>query len=335
MKRMMLTVLLLLSFVLGAQAERLESYPVEQMPGSVDWRFVSGVRVEDTEFLLLDSSGFNGCYLYMERGDALENGSLSGIEVPAGWTAEVDASDRDHCRLTLSCPEETRTYYFRFDQRQGWNNWTMERYTIQRAQSVLEAKAAGLWRMEVTQIGESGRQEKVRAAFHWYNECVNLTLDQLPRTMDDVRRLEEEQPVAAVAPQNPTDRVNLREGPGVDDPRIGSLFSGVLVRVLEEEGEWLKVNVMGGATKHGYIHRALLAFGEDVWDVPNATQDWLVSASSDTVPADQYPYHTSKPLSSVQTGSVVNVIGYYNDGWAIISDWPGALYVETKYLKKP
>lgn len=336
-RTLLLTAALLLGLTcVSAQVTRLESYPTEELPFAAELRFVSGVRAQgepDTEFLLVDTADFHHCYLLMRRGtDERLWGSVDGIEVPQGWTAQVDAADAEHCQLTLASAAETRSYFFRFVPREGEGDWEMERYVIQRGDDRFEAAVPGLWRMEVSQT-ENGRTQQARAAYYWPNDCYNLSLEELPRSIDELRRLEKANPVAAIAPQDIRDRVNLRQGSGTDHPRVGSLYSGVMVQLEgSTDGEWLYVNPLAGATQKAYVKRTLLAFGEDIWNVPNATQEMWLSSGGKDIPVDEHPFHSNDPLGYLPSDIPVNVIGYYNDDWAIIGRWPGALYVETKYL---
>ena len=95
------------------------------------------------------------------------------------------------------------------------------------------------------------------------------------------------------------------------------------------------MNPLNGASKHGYIKRSLLVFGEDIWYVPNATRDFFLSSGQATVPVSYLPYHGRHQTFETQADVMVNVIGYYNDDWAILGFWPGAYYVETEYLHQP
>lgn len=338
-RRMSLLTLLLflrLSFA-HAQTTRLETYPVEQLPFANAPRFVDGVRIGGeltAEFLLVDTGDFNRCYLLMQPGDDQRLwASLDGIEVPQGWTAQVDAADAAHCQLTLASPLETRCYFFRFVPRNGEGDWEMERYIIQRENERFEATIPGLWRMEAVQT-QNGQVQQARVAYYWPNDCYNLQLDELPQTIEQMRQLERANPVAVIAPQNVHDRVNLRKGPGTNHPREGSLYSGVMVKIEDSaHGEWMYVNPLAGATRKGYVKRSLMAFGEEIWNVPNATQNWQLSSGGKDIPVDEHPFHSNDPLGYLPSDIPVNVIGYYNDEWAIVGSWPGALYVETKYLQ--
>lgn len=338
--RLLILTALLLSLLpcAHAQTTRYETYPIETLPFGCPLRFVDGVHVDGTvsaDFVLVDTIDFNGHYLEMRRGqDERCWGSIGGVQIPQGWTAQVDAQDADHCRLTLSSAEEKRTYDFRFRPLMDEGEWEMERYIIQRGGDRFEAYVPGLWRMEATET-QNGQTRQARAAWYWANDCENLELDPLPRSIDEMRRLAQENPVAAIAPQDIRDRVNLREGPGTDHPRVGSLYSGVMMQILgDADAEWLHVNPLGGATQKAYVKRTLLAFGEDIWNVPNATQEMWLSSGGRQIPADEHPFHSNDPLGYLPPDIPVNVIGYYNDDWAIIGSWPGALYVEARYLKR-
>ena len=69
--------------------------------------------------------------------------------------------------------------------------------------------------------------------------------------------------------------------------------------------------------------------------MPDATVKRRVVSDQPLVPVDDQPYRTSDPLGFLSSGVQVTVIGYYNDDWAIIGRNPGALYVESCYLREP
>ena len=341
MKRLLLLIVLLLCAASAAyaQTERLSAHPENGLSHVAHWPFVSGVRVQGdvtADFVLADSGDFNGLYFEMLRGtDDRCRGSLSGVWLEPGWTAEVDASDPDHCSLTIDTGTETRQYFFRFVPQMGEGEWEMERYTITRDGYSFQASIAGLWRMEITQA-EYCIVTNAKAAFYWPNDCFNLSLDALPRSIDEARAMERAFPVAAVAPQDARSRVNLREGPSASDPRTGSLYSGTMVRIHgDASGEWLYVNPLEGATLKGYIRRDLLAFGEDIWNVPAAAEERQIFSSDGKVPVSYYPYHANTDAGWYDSGITVSIIGYYNDRWAIAGTWPGAVYLETRYLSTP
>lgn len=338
MKRLLLVLVLMLSAACcaHAQTERLYAHPQNGLSHFSDWPFVSGVQVQGevtATFVLADSGDFNGLYFEMLRGnDERCRGSLSGIWLEPGWTAEADASDVDHCSLTIDTGTETRQYFFRFVPSMGEGEWEMERYVITNGADRFEAYVPGLWRMEITQL-QNGRTEQAKAAFYWPNDCFNLSLDELPRSIAEARAMEREYPVAAVAPQDAGSRVNMREGPSINEPRVGSLYSGTMVRIHgDASGEWLYVNPLEGATLKAYIRRDLLAFGGDIWNVPSAAEERQIFSSDGKVPISYYPYHANTDAGWYDSGITVSIIGYYNDQWAIAGTWPGAVYLETRYL---
>ena len=162
-------------------------------------------------------------------------------------------------------------------------------------------------------------------------------MHELPHSLADAQRLQAERPVAAIAPENPKDRVNMREGPSTKHPRVGSLYSGTMVRIEgSADGEWLYIVPMGGAAQKAYVKKDLLAFGANIWNIPDASYERvLTTRSGEAVPISNLPYHGRYQTYHYPSGSVLRVIGKYNDEWAIVSFGRGAFYAETKYLKTP
>lgn len=342
MKRAVCLLLILLVLCSCATAEvwRMESYPQEELDVySFRAEFVSGVTVSGNvpcQFVLINTFDFNGHYLYLNRGDDVQQWeSLSGIQIPPDFTAVVDATDSDHCSLTLSSANEVRTYHFHYVPRPEAGDWQLERYTIQRPGFSFEGRVAGFWRMEMTQT-ENGQVQQYNAAWSWQNACLNLLLHELPHSIADAQRLQAERPVAAIAPKDPKEYVNLREGPSTRHSRVGRLCSGTMVRIDQADGDWLYISPMGGAAPNAYVRRDLLAFGSDIWNVPDASYERILYANGEEgVPTSNLPYHGRYQTYHYPSGSAVRVIGQYNDEWAIVSFGTGAFYAENKYLKKP
>jgi len=339
----LLFTLLLIMLCSGAHAQvwRMESYPQEELDVySFHAEFVSGVTVSGDipcQFVLINTFDFNGHYLHLNRSsDVQQWESISGILIPPGFTAVVDAADSDHCSLILSSADEIRTYHFHYVPVPEAGDWQMERYAIQRPGFSFEARVAGFWRMEMTQT-ESGQTQRLNAAWRWQNGCLNLLLHELPHSIAEAQRLQSARPVAAIAPADPADRVNMREGPSTKHPRVGSLYSGTMVSIEGgTDSDWLYITPMGGAAQKAYVKKDLLAFGANIWNVPDASYERILYAKGkDEVPTSNLPYHGRYQTYGYPSGSRLRVIGKYNDEWAIVSFGTGAFYAESKYLKMP
>jgi len=340
-KIILCTLLCLLPLCAHAQVWRMESYPQEELDAySFHAEFVSGVTVSGeipSQFVLINTFDFNGHYLHLNRSDDVQQWeSLSAFQVPPGFTAEVNAADSDHCSLTLLSASEKRTYHFHYVPVPEAGDWQLERYSIERPGFSFEGRVAGFWRMEMTQT-ENGQTRQMNAAWYWQNACFNLLLHELPHSIADAQRLQSERPVAAIAPSNPRDQVNMREGPSTRHPRMGRLCSGTMVRIEgSAEEEWLYILPMGGAAQRAYVKKDLLAFGAEIWNVPDASYERILFAKGrDEVPTSNLPYHGRYQTYHYPSGTHVRVIGRYNDEWAIVSFGTGAFYAETKYLKEP
>ena len=341
MKRIAVCLLLAILAVYPAHAEisRLDTLPELTLFFPDKVRFVSGVHVEDeipVDVWLVDTLSERGFYLeFLRNNDIRFHTSIPGIQLDSQWDLEVSAADRDHCSLTVDTGAEKRVYDFVYVPNADYGAWWLERYSIQSGDRSFEARIADLWQVEMTET-ENGPTRQAKAAWLLQNSTYSLIIEELPRSIAEARVLEQKAPVAAIAPQNTGDRVNLREGPSTDHPRIGSLYSGTLVAIKGgTDGEWLYVNPLYGGTKWGYVHKSLLAFGEDIWNVPNATQTMRAVSQNGKIPVSFYPYHSSNPAGEISSGTEISIIGYYNDAWAIYGSWPGALYIETKYLRNP
>lgn len=341
MKRLAVCLLLAMLAVVPARAEisRLDTLPELTLFFPDDVRFVSGVHVEDdipVDVWLVDTMSERGFYLeFLRDNDIRFHTSIPGIRLESDWKLEVSATDCDHCSLSVDTGTEKRLYEFGYLPNADYGAWWLERYSIQSGERSFEARIVDLWQVEMTE-SENGNTRYARAAWLLQNSTYSLIIEELPRSIAEAHALERKLPVAAIAPRDIQDRVNLREGPSTDFPRAGSLYSGTLVSIDGgTDGEWLYVNPLNGGTQWGYVHKSLLAFGEDIWNVPDATRTMRAVSQSGSVPVSFYPYHSNNPAGALVSGTDISIVGYYNDAWAIYGSWPGALYIETKYLRQP
>ena len=58
------------------------------------------------------------------------------------------------------------------------------------------------------------------------------------------------------------DNVNVRTGPGTDNPVSMELFAGYPLKVIKKQGEWIKFSDFENDT--GWIHKSLVTKGDSV-----------------------------------------------------------------------
>jgi hypothetical protein len=88
---------------------------------------------------------------------------------------------------------------------------------------------------------------------------------KLPRTFDEAVSMLDTTGWARVTSDDPDKRLHLRDTPKKDAKSLGKYYSGTAVHVLEEQGEWVHVNVYG---IEGWMMKAFLTFGADMPNVP-------------------------------------------------------------------
>ena len=61
---------------------------------------------------------------------------------------------------------------------------------------------------------------------------------------------------------NPADRLHLRVSPERGATSLGKFYNGTPVRVLEERGDWVQVEIGLDGNLTGWMMKKYLAFGE-------------------------------------------------------------------------
>lgn len=131
----------------------------------------------------------------------------------------------------------------------------------------------------------------------------------------------EDAPVTYVDNPVRTDRLHLRAAPRQSAASLGRYYSGAVVTVLDEEGEWAHVTVgAGDAVAEGYMMRQFLTTvsGEDRYGIQDLQPTAWVSTLPDerTLPLRANPSTTAPAIEQLENGRYVWILGDIGEDWA-------------------
>lgn len=293
--------------------------------------FLSGCRFENGAYFALVDTDFNDAYLIVES-ELYELDSISGgLPVPDGWQTEVTAADETRCTVRMWHGNESRSYEFAFDPTAFVpERWVLRRYEERRAGVDFEAQFEHD-RVQATEKTSAGTQEYT-AYYAFFHEAYNLTHEKMPHSIENMNRLEKEYPVAAVSPDDPASRVNLRKGPSTKTERVGSVYSGTRFRIQEiTEDGWAKVQV---SDTYAYISTEYLTFGAAIDAVADARPTATLE-DGEWVEVSRVPYRGGGgSVTHLPGRAKIRVIGEYNAQWRIICEEDGArsFYIQADKL---
>ncbi|MDD3336021.1 MAG: SH3 domain-containing protein [Eubacteriales bacterium] len=114
-------------------------------------------------------------------------------------------------------------------------------------------------------LGENWLADQLLAAStcyygdHPWSDITCMDWNALPTSLESAVQRIDQSAWAVVNNPNPTDRLHLRTAPQKDASSLGKYYNGTAVRVLDENGEWLHVDVYG---VEGWMMKQYLARGE-------------------------------------------------------------------------
>lgn len=334
MKRWMMITLLLC--LLGA-CSRAQSVPLtDYQPGqmidagfSQPVRFMAGCVLESGEgFMLIDSDTSDGCLLRATGRIARDSISIF-MPVPDGCSAQVTAQDENGCVVRIDDGKESYAYTFAKEPvRQYEEPWKLRAY---------EKKGSGKTfsvqlnhdRMQATERTDAGEMQYTTFV-QFYVDANNINYGKLPGSIEELKRLEKEYPVAAVSPEDPKSRVNLRKGPSAKTERVGSLYSGTRLRIREIKDGWAKIFV---GDMDAYISTEFLTFGAAIEQVTDARPAAKLK-ESEWVEISRMPYRGGGgTVWRTAGGQEVRVIGEYNSQWRIVGTDGGSYFIHTDNIR--
>ena len=334
MKRMQVITLALclLSASALAQSRPLTDYAPGQMIDvgfARPVRFMAGCVLESGEGFMFVDAESSGGYLMNATGRIARDSISVCIPVPEGCSAEVTAEDEHGCVVHVHDGKESHAYTFAFEKVGRYEEpWKLRAY---------EKKSAGkdfyvqlshdrMQAVERTAAGETHYTTFVQ----FFVEANNINYDKLPGSIEELKRLEKEYPVAAVSPSDPKSRVNLRKGPSTKAERVGSLYSGTRLHIREMQDGWAKIYV---GDMDAYISTEFLTFGAEIEQVTDERPTAKLP-DREWVEISRKPYRGGGgTVSRVSGRQDVRIIGEYNNQWRIVGADGGSYFIDTDNLK--
>ena len=146
---------------------------------------------------------------------------------------------------------------------------------------------------------------------HPWSDITTIDWSTLPDSYEDALSKVDRSGWALVTNPNPADRLNLRAQPDKKSPSLGKYYSGAPVRILENTGEWARVNIFG---VEGWMMTKYLAIGDDMYDVENACP--ALSTIDGGATLHSAPNEEAAVKSGVEAGyGSMKVIGIVDEEW--------------------
>ena len=146
---------------------------------------------------------------------------------------------------------------------------------------------------------------------HPWSDITAIDWSTLPDSYEDALSRVDRSGWALVTNPDPADRLNLRESPDKKSPSLGKYYSGAPVRILENNGEWAKVDILG---VQGWMMTEYLAIGDEMMSVEYAGP-WL-STRDGGAALHSAPNEEAAVESGVEAGyGSMKIIGIVDEEW--------------------
>lgn len=147
---------------------------------------------------------------------------------------------------------------------------------------------------------------------HPWNDITRMDWSSLPASYEDAVDQLDSSAWARVHNPDSSDRLNLRTQPDKKSASLGKYYNGVPVRILENKGEWAKVDILG---LEGWMMTEFLAIADEMTKA-EYRGPWLSTVESGAMMYEQ-PLEDS-PSCFVEDSSWSSsfyVIGCFNEEW--------------------
>ncbi len=176
----------------------------------------------------------------------------------------------------------------------------------------------GLFRVGQNWIFEESGAPLIVGGHPW-SDITAIDWNTLPTNYEDALSMLDHSGWALVTNPDPAERLNLRESPDKKSPSLGKYYSGAPVRILENTGEWARVDILG---VQGWMMTEYLAIGE------NMTQVTFAGPQLSTVEGGATLYSTPD-----EGGTVYSEVEYTHGGMKVIGIWDEEWYHVWFYEK--
>lgn len=145
---------------------------------------------------------------------------------------------------------------------------------------------------------------------HPWNDLTDIDWSSLPNSYEDALLQMDHSRWALVNNPDPKDRLHLRVKPDRKSASLGKYYNGAPVRILENKGEWARVDILG---VEGWMMTQYLAIGEAMKAVDFAGP-WLETAEGG---AALHTEPNEESMLTTKTGNFASmkIIGIVNEQW--------------------
>lgn len=145
---------------------------------------------------------------------------------------------------------------------------------------------------------------------HPWSDITTIDWNTLPASYEEALLQVDHSGWALVTNPNPADRLNLRAQPDKKSTSLGKYYSGAPVRILENRGEWARVEILG---VEGWMMTQYLAIGEEMKNVEFAGP-WLQTMESGSM---LHAEPNEEAALGVEYGNsrAMKVIGIVDETW--------------------
>lgn len=145
---------------------------------------------------------------------------------------------------------------------------------------------------------------------HPWSDITTIDWSSLPNSYEDALSQVDHSNWALVNNPDPKDRLHLRVKPDRKSDSLGKYYNGAPVHILENKGEWARVDILG---VEGWMMTKYLAIGEDMKRVKYAGPQLQTVEGGATLYAQ--PEENSACLAAQEYFSGMQVIGIVNEQW--------------------
>ena len=174
---------------------------------------------------------------------------------------------------------------------------------------ILYPDEEGLFRVGPNWVLEEGRVPTLVGDHPW-SDITTIDWSSLPKNYEDALSQVDHANWALVSNPNPKDRLNLRVKPDQKSTSLGKYYNGAPVRILENKGDWARVDILG---VEGWMMTKYLAIGEAMKNVTPAHPQLQTLEGGSMLHAEP----NEEAALGVETADYASmkIIGIVNEQW--------------------
>ena len=174
---------------------------------------------------------------------------------------------------------------------------------------ILYPDEEGLFRVGPNWVLEEGRVPTLVGDHPW-SDITTIDWSSLPKNYEDALSQVDHANWALVSNPDPKDRLNLRVKPDQKSTSLGKYYNGAPVRILENKGDWARVDILG---VEGWMMTKYLAIGEAMKNVTPAHPQLQTLEGGSMLHAEP----NEEAALGVETADYASmkIIGIVNEQW--------------------